>query len=663
MRLTALETLKLQCFRQKKHGKSLAREKTLCYNFSELIEHMQGLGETGSLFFVTGRIMEKKDNRQFRGLNRILQSQALKMLFDKFGDGTYTDFIADWKWIFSYSARYKWIIVFYTVMGLVSSTLGLASSVISKYLIDIITGYQYSKLWILIIAMIGSTAFSLVTSSIVGRISLKISIYVNNDIQADIFNKIIDADWQQVSAYQNGDLLNRFNSDVSTISGNAVSWVPNVIVNLYSFLATFFVILHYDVTMALFAFISAPVLLLVSRRVMRKMRAYQKRVLEMNSGMMSFETEVFYNFDSIKSFGVSDHYSDELTSWQKKYRDYNLDYNLYSIKMNIGMTGLSTGVGLAAFGYCLFRMWTGDISYGTMTLFLSQSSKLSGGFNTLVSIFPSMINSAVSAHRIREIVDLPREVHDPESLEKMRPLAAQGFTVRMCSVGFAYQAENNVIRRSDFVAKPNEIVAVVGPSGQGKTTMLRLILGLLHPQQGETVLEAADGTAFSMNADLREFFSYVPQGNTLISGTVADNLRVMKRDASDEEIVEALKIACAWEFIEKLEDGINSKLGERGRGFSEGQAQRIAIARAVLRDAPVMLLDEATSALDVETEERVLHNIIRQKPNKTCIVSTHRPSVLDMCQRIYRVVDGQITELEKTDELLRSFQDETGRKK
>ena len=233
---------------------------------------MQGLGETGSLFFVTGRIMEKKDNRQFRGLNRILQSQALKMLFDKFGDGTYTDFIADWKWIFSYSARYKWIIVFYTVMGLVSSTLGLASSVISKYLIDIITGYQYSKLWILIIAMIGSTAFSLVTSSIVGRISLKISIYVNNDIQADIFNKIIDADWQQVSAYQNGDLLNRFNSDVSTISGNAVSWVPNVIVNLYSFLATFFVILHYDVTMALFAFISAPVLLLVSRRVMRKMR-------------------------------------------------------------------------------------------------------------------------------------------------------------------------------------------------------------------------------------------------------------------------------------------------------------------------------------------------------------------------------------------------------
>lgn len=599
---------------------------------------------------------EKGAKTQFRGLNRILQSQALKILFDKFGDGTYTDFVNDWKWIFSYSAKYKWIIVYYTIMGLLSSTLGLVSSVVSKYLIDIITGYQYNRLWILIVAMVGSTAFSLVTSSIVGRISLKISIYVNNDIQKDIFNKIIDADWQQVSAYQNGDLLNRFNSDVNTISSNAVSWVPNVIVNLYSFLATFFVILYYDVTMALFAFISAPVLLLVSRRVMRKLRAYQKRVLEMNSGMMSFETETFYNFDSIKSFGVTGYYSDELKDWQKKYKDYNLDYNLYSIKMNIGLTGLSTGVSLAAFGYCLFRMWTGDISYGTMTLFLSQSSKLSSGFSTLISIFPSMINSAVSAHRIREIVDLPKEVHDPESLEKMRPLAEQGFTVHMRSVEFAYQENDDVIVNSDFVAKPNEIVAIVGPSGQGKTTMLRLILGLIHPQQGETYLEAADGTRFAMNADLREFFSYVPQGNTLVSGTIADNLRVVKREASDEEIIEALKIACAWEFIEKLEDGIDSKLGERGRGFSEGQAQRIAIARAVLRDAPVMLLDEATSALDEVTEERVLHNIIKQRPNKTCIVSTHRPSVLSMCQRIYRVVDRQITELDRTEAAKKSFQ-------
>ena len=148
-----------------------------------------------------------------------------------------------------------------------------------------------------------------------------------------------------------------------------------------------------------------------------------------------------------------------------------------------------------------------------------------------------------------------------------------------------------------------------------------------------------------LNADTRHLFSYVPQGNTILSGTIAENMRMVKDDATDEEIVDALKIACAWDFVSRMPDTIHYKIGERGRGLSEGQAQRIAIARAVLRDAPVLLFDEATSALDVTTERQVLRNIIRQRPNKTCIVTTHRPSVLNMCQRVYRVMDKQITEL------------------
>ena len=148
-----------------------------------------------------------------------------------------------------------------------------------------------------------------------------------------------------------------------------------------------------------------------------------------------------------------------------------------------------------------------------------------------------------------------------------------------------------------------------------------------------------------MNADCRSLFSYVPQGNAVLSGTVAENLRIVKEDASDEELVAALKTACAWDFVSKMPEGVNSSVGERGRGLSEGQAQRIAIARAVLRDAPILLLDEATSALDVTTERQVLRNIIQQHPNKTCIVTTHRPTVLNLCQRVYRVVDTRVTEL------------------
>lgn len=259
---------------------------------------------------------------------------------------------------------------------------------------------------------------------------------------------------------------------------------------------------------------------------------------------------------------------------------------------------------------------------------------------------PSFLNSSVSAHRIRELVELPKEVHISES-EELDPFAEDGFEVLMKDVNFAYVEGTRVITDSYFKACPGEIVALVGPSGEGKTTMIRLILGLIRPQEGEAVIVASNGREIVLNAETRHFFAYVPQGNTILSGTIAENMRMVKEDATDEEIIEALKIACAWEFVEKLPDTINSALGERGRGLSEGQAQRISIARAVLRNAPILLLDEATSALDVTTERKVLRNIIEQKPNKTCIVTTHRPSVLNMCQRVYRVMETKVTELDE----------------
>ena len=585
------------------------------------------------------------DIEEYSGLNRLLKSKALQFIINTIDDGTFSEFFGDWKWIFSYSRRYKWIIAFYAVLGVASSTMSLAASVVSKYLVDIVTGKNVGKLGILIFAMVFSSLFSLLFSSLVSRFSAKLSIFVNNDIQADVFDKIIDADWYELSQYSNGDLLNRFNSDVSTIASNAVSWLPNLIITLYQFAATFLVLFYYDHLMALIALASAPFLLGASRIILRKNKEYRQKVLEMNSRLMTFESETFYNMDTIKSFGVTDHYSRGMRSWQQKYKTVNLDYNMFQIKTNIFMTCVSTAVYLAAFGYCLFRLWTGQITYGTMTLFLSQRSQLASAFSTLVSIIPGMLNSSVSAHRIRELVQLPREVHLTEESEELAQSAARGFEVRMHSVDFSYTENQQVISGSDFVARPNEIVALVGPSGEGKTTMIRLILGLVHPEAGEVVLLDADGASVEINADTRRYFAYVPQGNTLLSGTVAENMRMVKEDATDEEIIGALKTACAWDFVRKLDGGIDGKLGERGRGVSEGQAQRIAIARAVLRDAPVLLLDEATSALDIETERQVLRNIILQRPNKTCIVTTHRPSVLNMCQRVYRVVDGRVTRL------------------
>ena len=575
-------------------------------------------------------------------------SDSLRILVSRWKDGTFKEIIDDWKWIFSYSARYKGAIVFYVLLGIFSTSLGLVSTVASKYLIDIITGYQFEKLPILAAVMVGSSLFSMVFSSVLNRVTTKLSIHINQDIQADIFDKIIDADWMAINGYSSGDVLNRFNGDVGTISSNAISWLPSIILALYNFIATFCVIFYYDKIMALFALASAPFLLVMSKVVVKKQRAYNRKVREMSSQMMGFEVETFYNFDTIKSFGTAPLYSRKMRTWQEKFKDISLKFNMFSIKTGLLMSVVGMLIGFASFGYCLFRLWTREITYGTMTLFLQQQGKLSGSFKSLVGIIPGFLNSSVSAHRIRELVELPKEVHIPES-SKMDAYIEHGFEVQMRDVNFSYVEDKAVIRDSGFRACPGEIVALVGPSGEGKTTMIRLILGLVRPGEGEVELVACNGERVPMNAETRHLFSYVPQGNTILSGTIAENLRMAKEDATDEEVVEALKIACAWDFVEKLPDTFNASLGERGRGLSEGQSQRIAIARAVLRDAPVLLLDEATSALDVSTERQVLRNIVQQRPNKTCIVTTHRPSVLNLCQRVYRVVDTRVTELDEAE--------------
>ena len=571
---------------------------------------------------------------------------SLHTLRQRWKDGSFHEILEDWRWIFGYTKRYKWAVLFYTLLGIVSTTFGLVASVASKYAIDIITGYQTSKLGLMIALMLGSAAFSLLFSSLISRLSTKISLDINNDIQADIFDQIMDVDWKAINAYRSGDLLNRFNSDVSTVSKNAISWLPSIVIALYNFVVTFALIWHYNKVMSLLAFASAPIMLLMSKYLMRKQREYARKVKETGSEMMAFEVDTFTNFDTIKSFGVMKAYGRKLRAWQQKMKSISLDYNLFTIQTNIFMSVLGLLVQYAAFGYCLYLLWGHQITYGTMTLFLEQRARLSSAFNNVVGIIPSFLNSSVSAHRIRELIELPREKHIPESRE-LEALADQGFELRMEDMSFAYQEDKPVIVDSAFRASPGEIVAIIGPSGEGKTTMIRLLLGLIHPEEGRVYLRAADGTELDMNADSRFLFSYVPQGNTILSGTIEENMRLVKEDATDEEIIEALKIACAWDFVSKLPETINSRLGERGRGVSEGQAQRIAIARAVLRDAPILLLDEATSALDVTTERQVLRNIIRQRPNKTCIVTTHRPTVLNLCQRVYRVMEKQVTELDE----------------
>lgn len=570
-------------------------------------------------------------------------------------DGTFREIFTDWKWIFSYSKRFKGAIVLYTMLGLLSSTLALASSVAGKFLVDVVIGHKTDQLWLAALVMAGGALSSLAITNLVGRIRQRLDVDMTNAIRSDVFDSVMDAGWQSLNRFSNGDMLNRFHGDIGSVAGNAVSWIPSVIISLYSFATTFAVIWYYSRVMCLIALLSAPVILLMSRYLVRKQKAHREEMLETTSKMFSFETEALYNLDTVKSFGVMDSFSMQLKELQTQYRRLTMAWNMFQIRTNVFMAILSLLVEYVAYGYALYLLWGGQITYGTMTLFLQQRGALSGAFHSLVDLVPGFITGSVSAHRIQELMSLPREKHNEEEIppEYFRG----GLALKLDGVDFAYEDGETVIEASDFEARPGQITALVGPSGEGKTTVLRLLLGMVEPKTGTSAFVPAKGRPLPIAAESRALISYVPQGNTLLSGTIAENMRLARQDATDEEIVAALKLACAWEFVEKLPKGIDNEIYERGRGLSEGQAQRISIARALLRNAPVILMDEATSALDVETERNVLRNIMRVSPDHTYIITTHRPTVLSMCDRVYRVVDRRITRLDQQeiDSIVRNF--------
>ena len=577
-------------------------------------------------------------------VKKVLGSEALGILLSRWRDGTFTEILSDWKWILTYTRRYRRAVWTYTVLGVISSTLGLVSAVASKYTIDIITGYDSSQLWFVILVMLLSALIGLLLRSVTSRISTRITLWVNNDIQAEVYDRLLNADWQELNRFSSGDLLNRLTGDTGSVAGNAIHWLPDLIVAAYSFIATLAVILHYDWVMALLALASAPFLLLTSRRLIGGMRSHQQHLRQVSSQLMAYETESLHNLDAIKGFGITGRYSDGLRQQQEDFRQASLDYNLFSIKTEALLSILGSAVQMAAFCYCLYLLWSGKILYGTMTLFLSQGTKLTSAFNSLVRTVPNFLSASVSARRIRDLFDLPPEPAQPLD-EALEHAAAKGFTVQVEAADFAYDPAQPVLRHAALTAAPGEIVALVGPSGGGKTTMIRLLLGLIHPSEGRACLRTCGGQQLEMDAALRRFFSYVPQGNTLLSGTIADNLRMVRPEADDAALEQALRAACAWEFVSKMPNGLNATVGEHGHGLSEGQAQRIAIARALLRDAPVLLLDEATSALDVATERSILRNLVREYPHKTCIVTTHRPTVIGLCQRVYQVANGELRQL------------------
>ena len=576
--------------------------------------------------------------------------EYIKDLIEKIKNGMLKEMYIEGKWIAKYIYKYKWGVVFYIFLGILGTILGLISSVFSKNLIDAVTGHDSENIGVIIATIIGMGLGSIILEAVTGRISAKINIKVGNEIRADIYDKIINTDWESMSSFRSGDLLNRLTDDSSTVASSVLGWLPNLITQVVQFVCILSVVLYYDATMAVIALMSAPITVIVSKSLMLKMRKFNKASREISSEMMAFNEETFQNLQSIKAFNLINVFSNRLRGVQEKAKKVGLEYNKFSIYTYCFMSVVGMIVYYSCFGWGVYRLWTGHITYGTMTLFLQLSSKLSSSFSDLINVVPSAIGATTAAGRIMEVVELPREnIKDDSIVDTMcTNLDDNGISVKVEDGYFKYlNSEKVVLDNANIEANPSEIIALVGPSGEGKSTMMRILLGLTNLKSGKATLKDENGLNCHISASSRKLMAYVPQEKTMFSGTIAENMRMVKIDATDEEIVNALKDACAYDFVEKLPEGIYSSIGERGLGFSEGQNQRLSIARALLRNSPILLLDEATSALDVDTERRVLKNIMESNKKRTCIVTTHRPSVLNMCDRVYRICQSQVNLVEQ----------------
>ena len=554
------------------------------------------------------------------------------------------------RWMYRYIKKYRLWVLMYIVIGIAGAGMGLGVSVASRNLIDMVLSQDPARLAGMAGTMAAMAAGSIAASAAVSRVSAKIMVDVQNEMRGEMYSRILYSRWEELQLYSTGDLLNRLNSDMGIVSRNVIGWLPSLLTKGFQFLAAFFLILYYDPTMAVLALVSAPLTLLLSRMLIRRMHRYNREMREIRSDMMSFQNDSFQNLQTVKAFGLMGVFSGKMNALQEYYRERLMDYNKFNIFVSSYLSIAGTAVSYLCFGWSIYRLWGGYITVGTMAMFLQLASGLSAAFNNLVHMVPALLRAAASAGRIMAVEGMEKEdTEDPEAEELRRYRGPVKIELRDAAA--AYEGEANVFSHSCFHVASGEIAAIIGPSGEGKTTLIRLLLGLLEPAEGSAEVRwKKDGSdeymcSCRLSAATRECFSYVPQGNTVFMGTIAENLRLVKPDAGEEEMRRALEQACAWDFVSAFPDGLDHYIGEHGAGISEGQAQRIAIARAVLRDAPVLLLDEATSALDAETEKQVLEQIIKSDSRKLCIVTTHRPTVLSMCDRIYEVRDGALREV------------------
>lgn len=516
-------------------------------------------------------------------------------------------------------------------VGLIGVALSLMSVWAMQRAIDTASGAREGSIYwaIALMAVIILAEFGVGISRVWIRNILGVK--AQNRMQQQLVARLLRSQWQGREAMHSGDIINRLEEDVRQVVTFLTETLPSVLSTLAMFFGSFLYLLDMDVVLACITVGILPLFAAISRIYIAYMRRYSREVRQTDSKIQGLLTETMQHRMLVKTMEAEDQMLRRLDRTQTVLRQWVRKRTKFSVISHFFINiGFSLGY-LIAFLWGALRLHAGTLTFGGMTAFLQLVNRIQGPARDITRLAPAFVSVFTATERLMELEDNPEE----EQGEPLAVAAPCGISFEGVTFYYDDAQQQPVVKEMNYNFAPATCTAVMGQTGSGKTTLIRLLLSLVYPKEGHIFIYNDKGRKEELSPRHRCNFVYVPQGNTLLSGTLRENLRLGNPDATDEEMLEALQLACA-DFIDDLPEGLDTQFSEHGGGLSEGQAQRISIARALLRPGSIMLLDEATSALDTQTELRVLENIL-QRHRRTVIIVTHRQAAVDYCSQILQI--------------------------